>query len=582
MNVQTPLIADAIQDAISSSEPKIELVPADAPFDEEQRQWLNGLLTGLSALAAASGGEETATLTPLKVLYGSQSGNCEMLSKDLRKAAGPHGFEAELIALDDITPADLAQMEHAVIVVSTFGEGEPPDNAAKFYGALMADDCAPLPESLNFSVCGLGDTSYADFNKCAIDIDERLGALGASRVADIVTCDLDFDDDYAAWKQAVFTSEAFENASAGAGPVAVAEDDPAPMFDKNRPFMASLLACDRLSGDTSAKVVNHIELSLAGGGEDLDYAAGDALGVWPVNCADEVAAMLGAAGLTGKEPIMLKNGPAQLRAALTTRLDLATVTPKTLAAFGLETAPEGAQALDIVTDATAIAPQVLVDALRPLQPRLYSISSSPKAHPGEVHLTVGEVHYELNDRACKGVASTYLGDRLSDGGLLGVYVQKSAHFHPPSDDTAPLIMIGPGTGIAPFRAFMEEREARGATGKNWLFFGDQHASCDYLYKDSIDAWNKSGLLTELSLAWSRDGADKVYVQTLLEARGDEVFAWLEEGAAIYICGDASRMAADVEKALLAVISKGKGCDADGAQAYLDQMSSDGRYQRDVY
>ncbi|MEM9592341.1 MAG: hypothetical protein AAF967_13570, partial [Pseudomonadota bacterium] len=214
--------------------------------------------------------------------------------------------------------------------------------------------------------------------------------------------------------------------------------------------------------------------------------------------------------------------------------------------------------------------------------RLYSISSSPKAHPGEVHLTIGEVRYDLNGRACKGVASTYLGDRLAEGGMVGVYVQKSAHFHPPSDDTAPLIMIGPGTGIAPFRAFLEEREARGATGKNWLFFGDQHEACDYLYRDRVEGWRESGLLTELSLAWSRDGADKVYVQTLLEQRGAEVFEWLEEGAAVYICGDASRMAVDVEAALLRVIAQGAGCDAAAAQAYLDKMSSEHRYQRDVY
>ncbi|MEM8803597.1 MAG: hypothetical protein AAGF55_13780, partial [Pseudomonadota bacterium] len=224
----------------------------------------------------------------------------------------------------------------------------------------------------------------------------------------------------------------------------------------------------------------------------------------------------------------------------------------------------------------------LVDSLRPLQPRLYSIASSPKAHPGEVHLTVGEVRYDLNERACKGVASTYLGDRLTAGGMVGVYVQKSAHFHPPADDSRPLIMIGPGTGIAPFRAFLEEREARGATGKNWLFFGDQHAACDYLYRAEIEAWQQSGVLDELSLAWSRDGQQKVYVQTLLEERADEVFAWLEESAAIYICGDASRMAVDVEKALLRVIAKGTGGDMDTAKAYLDAMSADHRYQRDVY
>ncbi|MEM6385333.1 MAG: flavodoxin domain-containing protein [Pseudomonadota bacterium] len=585
MNAQNPLIAQTIETAISATAPQVDLVPADAPFDPAQREWLNGLLTGLSAIAASAAADRDAgavELTPMRVLYGSQSGNCETLSKDLRKAAGGYGFAADVAVLDDITPADLAEMEHVAIVVSTFGEGEPPDNASKFFAALMADDCPALPASLNFSVCGLGDTSYADFNKCATDLDARLAELGATRIADLVRCDVDFDDDYATWKDAVFTCEAFASASSGTGAAPVIDAEPVAMFDKHRPFMASLLASERLSGQESAKCVNHIELSLAGGGTDLEYAAGDALGLWPVNCPHEVAAMLTAAGLTGKETVLLKAGPAQLRAALTTRLDLATVTPKTLESFGLEDAPEGAQIFDLVSAKEGIAAQQLVDAMRPLQPRLYSIASSPKAHPGEVHLTVGEVHYDLNERACKGVASTYLGDRLQEGSMVGVYVQKSAHFHLPSDDTQPLIMIGPGTGIAPFRAFLEEREARGATGKNWLFFGDQHETCDFLYRDSLGAWTESGLLSELSLAWSRDGAQKVYVQTLIEERGEEVFSWLEEGAAIYICGDASRMAADVEHALLRVIENGIGGDATAAKSYLDALSSDHRYQRDVY
>ncbi len=583
MNAPTPFIAKTIEEAVGSTEPKVDLVPEDAPFDPAQRQWLNGLLAGLSALAAsaAQGGEEAA-LTTMHVLYGSQSGNCEALSKDLRKYAATQGFAAEVQVLDDITPTDLAGMEHVTIVVATFGEGEPTDNAAKFYAALMAEDCAPLPASVNFAVCGLGDTSYAEFNKCATDIDARLGELGATRVVDLVKCDVDFDDDYAEWKTAVFETETFKAAaSAGAAPALVEEDD-APAFDKNRPFMASLIVSDRLSGEASAKCVNHVELSLAGGGADLDYAVGDALGLKPVNCPDDVAAMLKVAGLTGRESVTLKSGPARLHSALSTELDLVTVTPKTLESFGLEAAPEEAQVLDVVKTVGTVEAQTLVDAMRPLQPRLYSISSSPMAHPGEVHLTVGEVRYDLHERACKGVASTYLGDRLASGGLVGVYVQKSAHFHLPEDDTTPLIMIGPGTGIAPFRAFLEEREARGATGKNWLFFGDQHAACDYLYRDQIEAWTQSGLLTELSLAWSRDGADKVYVQTLMADRCDELFSWLEDGAAIYICGDATRMAVDVEKTLLEVIDKGLGGDEAAAQAYLDEMSRTHRYQRDVY
>ncbi|MEM6588398.1 MAG: flavodoxin domain-containing protein [Pseudomonadota bacterium] len=583
MNAQNPIIAQTIEAAISAAEPQVDLVPEDAPFDPAQRQWLNGLLTGLSAIAAsAAASAEEAPLTEMAVLYGSQSGNCEALSKDLRKYAGPQGFEAKVSVLDDVTPADLTTMSHVAVVVSTFGEGEPPDNAAKFFKALMADNCPELPASLNYSVCGLGDTSYADFNKCALDIDARLAELGATRVADVVTCDVDFDDDYGAWKTSVFTSEPFATASAGvaAGPVIDAE--PAPAFDKNHPFMASLIACDPLSDPASAKCVNHIEISLAGGGSDLDYSAGDALGVWPVNCPDDVQAVLDAAGLTGRETVALKSGPARLLAALSTKLDIVTVTPNTLEALGIDTPPEGAQVLDLLGMTGACDAQTLASALRPLQPRLYSISSSPKAHPGEVHLTVGEVHYDLNGRACKGVASTHLGARLQAGGMLGVYVQKSPHFHPPSDDTKPLIMIGPGTGIAPFRAFLEEREARGAAGKNWLFFGDQHETLDYLYRDQIKDWHDGGLLNNLSLAWSRDGAEKVYVQTLLERHSEEVFSWLEEGAAIYICGDASRMASDVEAALLRIIASGLGADEAAALSYLDALASDHRYQRDVY
>ncbi|MEL7397390.1 MAG: flavodoxin domain-containing protein [Pseudomonadota bacterium] len=583
MNAPTPLITQSIEAAIAATEPQVELVPEDAPFDPEQRQWLNGLLTGLSAIAAsAAAASQEAPLTEMTVLYGSQSGNCEALSKDLRKFAGTQGFEAKVCVLDDVTPADLAAMNHVTIVVSTFGEGDPPDNAAKFFKALMADECAPLPATLNYAVCGLGDTSYADFNKCAEDIDARLADLGATRVADLVKCDLDFDDDYGAWKTAVFASDPFASASTGlvAGPIIDA--DPAPQFDKNHPFMASLIACDQLSDDASAKCVNHIEISLAGGGEDLDYAAGDALGVWPTNCPEDVVAILKAAGLSGRETVTLKSGPARLNAALATKLDIATVTPGTLDAFEVDLPFDGAQILDLLDAKGPVDAQTLASALRPLQPRLYSISSSPKAHPGEVHLTVGEVHYDLHDRTCRGVASTHLGQRLPIGGMLGVYVQRSPHFHPPADDTRPLIMIGPGTGIAPFRAFLEEREARRATGKNWLFFGDQHEALDYLYRDQIDTWHAGGLLTKLSLAWSRDGSEKVYVQTRLEQSAEEIFQWLEEGAAIYVCGDASRMAADVEAALLRIIASGLGADETAAQSYLDALASDHRYQRDVY
>jgi sulfite reductase (NADPH) flavoprotein alpha-component len=585
MSVEDPKILENLAVAIGQTHGNApsSFIPETAPFDEAQRHWLNGLLSGLHAIAnSAAAGETPQVGTALTVLYGSQSGNAEALSKDLRKFSKTQGFEPAVAALDDVQVSDLSAINHLLIIAATFGEGEPTDNAAKFHAALMSPDAPALPASLNYSVCGLGDSSYAEFNKAARDIDARLAELGATRAADLMACDVDFDDDYAAWKAAAFDSAPFKSA-AGAASAPEPSAASGPAFDKAHPFMATLMTADRLSGETSAKCVNHIELSLAGGGPDLDYAVGDALGVWPLNDTAEVQAVLSAAGLTGGEAVQLKSGLAKLRAALLTRLDLTVVTAKTLEAWGVDAAEPDQQVIDLLQrpDVTPDA-QALVDGLRPLQPRLYSISSSPKAHPGEVHLTIGEVRYDLHETPRKGVASTYLGERLSEGGMVGVYVQRSAHFHIPDDDDIPLIMIGPGTGIAPFRAFLEEREARAAQGRNWLFFGDQHEACDYLYRDQIAGWGESGLLTHTSLAWSRDGEEKVYVQTLLQQRGAEVFEWLEDGAAIYICGDASRMAADVHRALLDVIATHGKMDEADAVAYLDRLSSTHRYQRDVY
>ncbi|MDV7142130.1 flavodoxin domain-containing protein [Tropicimonas sp. TH_r6] len=584
MTAQDPNILQNLALAIGQTQSPAspEFIPEDAPFDPAQRHWLNGLLTGLHAIAAsATTGGDAESGTALCVLYGSQSGNCESLSKDLRKFARTQGFEASVAALDDIELSDLASVSHLLILAATFGEGEPTDNSARFHSALMAEGAPALPTSLNFSVCGLGDSSYAEFNKAARDIDSRLEELGATRAAPLTACDLDFEEDYANWKAAAFESDAFRSAAGSAAAPEPVEIGPA--FDKNTPFMASLMVSQRLSGAGSAKCVNHVELSLAGGGEDLNYSVGDALGVWPVNDPAEVAEILAVSGLSGRETVQLKSGPAQLRPALLTRLDLTTVTPKTVERWGLAENSCDAQVIDLLRRGNLLLDaQGLADGLRPLQPRLYSISSSPAAHPGEVHLTVGEVRYEKNDTPRQGVASTYLGERLAQGGMVGVYVQRSAHFHLPDDDTRPLIMIGPGTGIAPFRAFLEDRAARGSTGKNWLFFGDQHEACDYLYRDQIEDWRDSGVLTRTSLAWSRDGTDKVYVQTLLERDGADIYRWLEDGAAIYICGDAARMAADVEQALLRVIAEHGGLSPSEAAAYLERLSGDHRYQRDVY
>ena len=560
-------------------------VPEAAPFDSEQREWLSGLLTGINtiAAAAAAGPEPEVPGTPLAIFYGSQSGNSEVLSKDLKKFAASQGFEPTIDELDSTSLEAMAGLNHVLIICSTFGEGEPPDNAKNFYQSIMADDAPALPATLNFSVCGLGDSSYAHYNKAAVDINSRMLALGATPCHDLVECDVAFEEDYAEWKTAVFQTEVFSSAAGAATALPASNDEAAAVYDKNHPFIANLIHCENLSAEDSAKCVNHVEISLAGGGEDMHYDVGDALGVWPLNCPEDVKDILKAGGFTGSEVVQQKTGPASLRVLLLSKLDIHTVNAKGLEAWGLSEAPDDYQVFDVLSELKPeIDAQTFVDGLRPLQPRLYSIASSPKSHPGEVHLTVGEVHYELLDKKRKGVASTWLGKRIGAGANLGVYVQRSAHFHITANDEAPVIMIGPGTGIAPFRAFLEERESREAPGDNWLFFGDQHEAKDFLYREQIQGWQDSGVLNNLSLAWSRDGDKKVYVQTLIRERGAEFYQWLEAGAYIYICGDASRMAADVDKAIREVIMENAGCDEAGANAYMNKLADEHRYQRDVY
>ena len=561
-------------------------MPENAPFDAEQRQWLNGLLTGISTIAAAVNAGSAADVpgTALAILYGSQSGNCEVLAKNLKKYAATQGFDAVIEELDNTTVADMAQRLHVLIICSTFGEGEPPDNAKKFYHSILAEDAPSLPASLNFSVCGLGDSSYQFFNKCAEDIHERLSQLGATPVSECLLCDVAFEDDYEQWKNAVFAAEAFSSAAGAAGTaVTGGEEESAPVYSKNHPFIANLIHTEKLSSDGSAKVVNHVEISLAGGGEDMHYDVGDALGVWPINCPEQVSEILAAGGFSGRELVAQKKGSATLRVLLTTELDIMTVNAKALETWGIVAGAENYQVFDVLNEIKPeLDAQTFVDGLRPLQPRLYSIASSIAAHPGEVHLTVGEVHYDLLDKKRKGVASTWLGERLALGSNIGVYVQKSAHFHLPSNDETPLIMIGPGTGIAPFRAFLEEREVREAAGDNWLFYGDQHQAHDYLYREQLGAWQASGVLNNLSLAWSRDTDKKVYVQTLIRQQGETFFNWLERGASIYICGDASRMAADVDTAIREVIGQFGDLDEEGVNDYMDKLVTEHRYQRDVY
>lgn len=583
----------------------VPYIPDNAPFSPTQRQWLNGFLAGLYSNANAAqvpslNGAAHAQPEPLAILFGSQTGNAEAAAKKLFKRAKADGFNAELFSMDAYPPERLNDDKNLLLITSTYGEGDPPDNAEGFFELLHSSD-APKLDSTRFSVMGLGDSNYPDFNVCAKKFDTRLEQLGATRVAEGVFADVDFDDDFDRWQAAVLP--ALKNGTSnGVEPSLVAETDAveAPKgYTRSNPFAAPVLANINLNGEGSAKETRHVELSLEGSG--LEYEAGDALGVYPKNRAEMVASILSTTGLNGSDPIEIKGETLALHEALSERLDITTLNAKlteNYATFsGSSSLTEmvrnggdnlknflwGRQWIDLLEDfpATWESPQQLVDLLKPMPARLYSISSSPKAHPGEVHVTVGVVSYEAHNRARHGVCSNFLAG-LKTTGSVPVFIQPNKVFKVPADGSRPLIMVGPGTGIAPFRAFLEERKATGATGKNWLYFGDQKGASDFLYREELEAMQSTGVLTRLDTAFSRDQKDKIYVQHRMKENAKELYAWLEEGASFCVCGDASRMAKDVDQALHEVISEAGGCTTDQATEYVARLKSEKRYLRDVY
>ncbi|MEV0170338.1 sulfite reductase flavoprotein subunit alpha [Streptomyces sp. NPDC050803] len=562
------------------------LIPADAPFSAAQESWLAGFIAGIAAAGRRSSAASDTPTATIDVLYGTQTGNAEFLAGELVAGARARGLGGTATALDDITPEQLAAMSHVLVVTSTYGEGEMPDNAMLFWEALQAET-APRLEQLSYAVLGLGDRGYDDFCQAAKLIDTRLEQLGASRLHERVDCDVDFEEPAAQWTAAVLERLAAET---GAAPVAVA--DPAPRarsaWNKRNPYRSRLAENRLLSSPGSAKEIRHYEFDLGDSG--ITYEAGDALAVVPVNdsrLVDELLEHLGGgddeevADLLRRE---LRAPSKELIADLVERAPASELA--SVVAHGdrsdLDSWLWGRDILDLLRDAGSASPGLseLLPFLRPLQARQYSISSSPLAHPDRIHLTVASVRYGTGQRRYEGVASTYLADRVD--GAIGLYVQPNASFGVPADDDTPMVMIGPGTGIAPFRGFLHERAARGAAGRNWLFFGDQHRATDFVYEDELTELHKRGVLTELDLAFSRDQAEKIYVQTRMRERSRELYAWLEEGAHVYVCGDASRMAKDVEAALLGVIAEQRGRGDDDAAEYLADLRRAKRYVRDVY
>lgn len=589
--------------------PTGSLIPVDAPFSAAQESWLAGFIAGIAA--AGKKASVAAPTTTIDVLFGTQTGNAEFLADELVAGAKARGLGGRAAALDAVTPEQLAEMTHVLVVTSTYGEGEMPDNAGLFWDAIQAST-VPRLEGLQYAVLGLGDTSYDEFCQAGKLLDTRFEQLGATRVHDRVDCDVDFEDAAALWTAAVLDRLAAEAgaqpgattgvgatgaASASSGAGASRASRPGSQWNKRNPYPSRLVENRLLSSPRSAKEIRHYEFDLGDSG--IEYAAGDALAVVPVNDAVFVAELLEQVGATGGESLDGRPITEVLRSDREIR------TPsKDLIADLVQRAPAselaavvshgdkheldrwlwGRDVLDLLRDAGPAAPGLdeLLPNLRPLQARQYSISSSPLAHPDRIHLTIASVRYGDPHRMYAGVASTFLADRVDPDGTVDVYLQPNAAFGVPADASAPMIMIGPGTGIAPFRGFLHERAAAGATGRNWLFFGDQHRDTDFVYQDELTELQEQGVLNRLDLAFSRDQAEKVYVQTRMREQSAELFAWLEDGGHVYVCGDASRMAKDVEAALLDVIRTGRGRDEDDALSYLADLRRSKRYVRDVY
>ncbi|WP_018718201.1 assimilatory sulfite reductase (NADPH) flavoprotein subunit [Arhodomonas aquaeolei] len=592
-----------------SAEQAEQLNALIASLRDDQMTWLSGYLAGLSAASPAANAESGARTAPagealpeITVLYGSQTGNAEGIAELAVERAEARGFAARLADMADFGKKDLKAAANLMVVVSTHGEGDPPDTAEAVH-ELVNGRKAPKLDDARFAVLALGDSSYENFCQTGRDFDTRLEALGAERVLERVDCDVDYDDDASAWVDAALDRFAeLTGASAPAAsnviPMAEARGGGTAAWSKKNPFPAEILDSVVLNGRGSDKETRHIELSLEGSG--LTFEPGDAIGVVPLNDPRVVDELLAATGLDGDAAL---EGGETLRETLQRDYEITTLTRPFLERWAeiagadglrrllgedardeLREWMDGRQIIDVVEafPAEGVTAEAFVAALRRLPPRLYSIASSQQADEDEVHLTVAVVRYETHGREREGVASTYLADRLEPGQTVGVYVDRNKNFKLPADPSAATIMIGPGTGVAPFRAFLAEREETGADGRNWLFFGDRHFQTDFLYQADFLAWRDKGVLDRIDVAFSRDQAEKVYVQDRLRENGAEIYAWLQQGAHVYVCGDADRMAGDVHAALTEIVREHGGLDEQGAADYLRALQKDKRYQRDVY
>ncbi|TMO26970.1 MULTISPECIES: assimilatory sulfite reductase (NADPH) flavoprotein subunit [unclassified Pseudoalteromonas] len=580
-----------------------------AELNPIQQAWVSGYLAANANAGALAGGVAAAPAAgdaaPLTILYGSQTGNAKGVASKLKEQAESRGLSVKLVNMADYKPTALKKEKFITVVVSTYGEGEPPEDAESLH-EFLATKKAPKLDGVKVAVIGLGDSSYEFFCQTAKDFEERFNKLGAETIFQRADLDVDYDDEAAKWIDGALDAfepdlKAQQQASGGqvvAMPSFGAAAPAASQYTKQNPFAAELSVVQKITGRDSTKDVRHVEISLEG--SDITYTPGDSLGVYFLNDEALVDEVLTLTQIDASSTVKLGDEELSIRDALIEKLELTQSYPGFVEKYAIATGNpdllklvedkaamreyiEPRQIFDIIRQNPAqLEAQTLVDCLRKLQARLYSIASSQAEVEEEVHLTVGLVEFDAFGSEHLGGCSGYLARRAEEGCKVKVFSEHNDNFRLPANDETPIIMVGPGTGIAPFRAFLQERDAREASGKNWLFFGNPHFTQDFLYQVEIQGYLKSGLLTKVDVAFSRDQAEKVYVQDKLRKNSQEVFAWLEAGAHFYICGDANRMAKDVHQALVDIIKENSGKDDEQAEQYLKDLRSANRYQKDVY
>ncbi len=574
-------------------------IPQNAPYSDQQKAWLGGFFAGMhSHMLQSANSINQSDARTINIIYGTQTGNSESVANDVATVAKTHGLLANVKSMDELELDALVTMEYLLIITSTYGEGEMPDNAQLLWDAISVDS-APKMEQTKYSVLALGDTSYDLYCKAGIDWDNRLSELGANRLYERVDCDVDFDELAESWISSVIPMMA-EGATVTLTGNETSENSK-PKYNRKNPFVTKMHTNRLLTAEKSSKETRHFEFSLKGSG--LTYEAGDALNVIPQNCPELVASIIKAINCNGDEELPVNSELMTLSEALRTHFEIKLPNKGLLQEIANRSGDQelnellqsedknklsdylwGRDTLDLLLQfpTIEISAAEFIALLKPLQHRAYSISSSGKMYPESVHLTVASVRYKSHNRDHKGVCSTYMADLVDDNSDVKIFFSPNTSFRVPKDDSLPIIMVGPGTGIAPFRAFLQEREFRKASGKNWLLFGDRNKATDYIYQDEIEAMQTSGLLTRLDLAFSRDQEEKIYVQDKMRKNGAEMFSWLEKGGSFYVCGDANYMAKDVDKALHELIEKHGNKTAEKAIEYINKMKKEKRYVRDVY